>query len=71
MRYKILYLIFVFNLIQTYSQQFYTNNGITEFDGSKAAFEPIRAVLYQNPLKCGKSSRLTYGFEHVYQKFAN
>ena len=44
MRYKILYLIFVFNLIQTYSQQFYTNNGITEFDGSKAAFEPIRAT---------------------------
>jgi len=38
-----LFLIFSLNFLLSYSQQFYTETGYTEFDGSKAAFEPIKA----------------------------
>ena len=39
---------FIFNFFLLFSitisaQKYYTNTGITEFDGSKAAFEPIKA----------------------------
>lgn len=39
------FFLLIFFVIPFYSisQQYYTNVGITEFDGSKAAFEPIRA----------------------------
>ena len=40
--------LFIFNFLLLFSitisaQKYYTNTGITEFDGSKAAFEPIKA----------------------------
>ena len=40
--------LFIFNFFLLFSitisaQKYYTNTGITEFDGSKAAFEPIKA----------------------------
>ena len=40
---SIIFMLFLFtNNLQ--AQKFYTENGITTFDGSKAAFEPIKAV---------------------------
>ena len=40
--------LYIFNFFLLFSitisaQKYYTNTGITEFDGSKAAFEPIKA----------------------------
>ncbi len=42
---KCLLLLFIlfFNQQLIFSQQFYTDKGVTKFDGSKAAFEPIKA----------------------------
>ena len=41
------YILFLFSLVLSFQnavcQKFYTNNGIVNFDGSKAAFEPIKA----------------------------
>tara|TARA_B100001109_G_scaffold234894_1_gene214284 strand:- start:1183 stop:1731 length:549 start_codon:yes stop_codon:yes gene_type:complete len=43
---KHIFLLFalIFNFQNLVSQQFYTDNGVTKFDGSKAAFEPIKAT---------------------------
>ena len=43
MRYILLLYTFIFSQQVLFSQQFYTDEGVTKFDGSKAAFEPIRA----------------------------
>ena len=43
MRYILLLYTFIFSQQILFSQQFYTDEGVTKFDGSKAAFEPIRA----------------------------
>ncbi len=41
---KILKLLILFVItLSSFSQQYITRDGITEFDGSKAAFEPIKA----------------------------
>ena len=36
-------LILLSNILLVSAQQYYTESGVTEFDGSKAAFEPIKA----------------------------
>ena len=36
------FILFLITL-SSFSQQYMTRNGLTEFDGSKAAFEPIKA----------------------------
>ena len=43
MRFYLLTLIFVVCVQNIVAQKFYTNEGLTRFDGSKAAFEPIKA----------------------------
>ena len=43
MRFYLLTLIFVVCVQNIVAQKFYTNKGLTRFDGSKAAFEPIKA----------------------------
>ena len=43
MKYILLLYTFIFSQQVLFSQQFYTDKGVTKFDGSKAAFEPIRA----------------------------
>ena len=43
MKNKLLLLIFFLFTTACLSQIYYTDSGITEFDGSKAAFEPIKA----------------------------
>ena len=43
MRYILLLYTFIFSQQVLFSQQFYTDKGVTKFDGSKAAFEPIKA----------------------------
>ncbi len=43
MKYFLLLFILIFSQHNLYSQQFYTDKGVTKFDGSKAAFEPIKA----------------------------
>lgn len=43
MREKTLILIFTLCTALCFSQKYYTEYGVTEFDGSKAAFEPIKA----------------------------
>tara|TARA_B100000963_G_scaffold317937_1_gene298692 strand:- start:162 stop:710 length:549 start_codon:yes stop_codon:yes gene_type:complete len=43
MKYFLLLFILIFSQQNLFSQQFYTNKGVTKFDGSKAAFEPIKA----------------------------
>ena len=39
-----LLIILIFSQQDLFSQQFYTDKGVTKFDGSKAAFEPIKAT---------------------------
>jgi len=43
MKNKLLLLIFCLFTSVCLSQKYYTDSGLTEFDGSKAAFEPIKA----------------------------
>ena len=43
MKNKLLLLIFCLFTTVCLSQKYYTDSGLTEFDGSKAAFEPIKA----------------------------
>ena len=43
MRSYLLTLIFVVCVQNIVAQKFYTDKGVTKFDGSKAAFEPIKA----------------------------
>ena len=43
MKNKLLPLIFCLFTTVCLSQKYYTDSGLTEFDGSKAAFEPIKA----------------------------
>ncbi|MAU30291.1 MAG: hypothetical protein CMC36_00055 [Flavobacteriaceae bacterium] len=43
MRHLLLLFILIFSQQFLLSQQFYTDKGVTKFDGSKAAFEPIKA----------------------------
>ena len=43
MKYILLLYTFIFSQQVLFSQQFYTDRGVTKFDGSKAAFEPIKA----------------------------
>ena len=43
MKHFLLLFILIFSQQVIFSQQFYTDKGVTKFDGSKAAFEPIRA----------------------------
>ena len=43
MKYFLLLYTFIFSQQVLFSQQFYTDKGVTKFDGSKAAFEPIKA----------------------------
>ena len=43
MRSYLLTLIFVVCVQNIVAQKFYTDKGLTKFDGSKAAFEPIKA----------------------------
>ena len=43
MKHFLLLFILIFNQQNLFSQQFYTDKGVTKFDGSKAAFEPIKA----------------------------
>ena len=43
MKYILLLYTFIFSQQVLFSQQFYTDKGVTKFDGSKAAFEPIKA----------------------------
>ena len=43
MRFYLLTLIFFVCVQNIVAQKFYTNEGLTRFDGSKAAFEPIKA----------------------------
>ena len=44
MKQFLLLIILVFSQQDLFSQQFYTDKGVTKFDGSKAAFEPIKAT---------------------------
>ena len=44
MKHFLLLFIFIFSQQDIVSQQFYTDKGVTKFDGSKAAFEPIKAT---------------------------
>ena len=44
MRKLLVLLGLIFSVSNTTSQQLYTNNGVTTFDGSKESFEPISAV---------------------------
>ena len=44
MKYFLLLFILIFNQNDLASQQFYTDKGVVKFDGSKAAFEPIKAT---------------------------
>ena len=43
MKHLLLLFILLYSQQVIFSQQFYTDKGVTKFDGSKAAFEPIRA----------------------------
>ena len=43
MKQFLLLFILIFSQQDFFSQQFYTNKGVIKFDGSKAAFEPIKA----------------------------
>ena len=43
MKNKFLLLIFCLFTTVCLSQKYYTDTGLTEFDGSKAAFDPIKA----------------------------
>ena len=43
MKYILLLYTLIFSQQVLFSQQFYTDKGVTKFDGSKAAFEPIKA----------------------------
>ena len=43
MKHLLLLFILIFGQQVLFSQQFYTDKGVTKFDGSKAAFEPIKA----------------------------
>ena len=43
MKYFLLLFTLIFSQQVLFSQQFYTDKGVTKFDGSKAAFEPIKA----------------------------
>ena len=43
MKHLLLLFILIFSQQVLFSQQFYTDKGVTKFDGSKAAFEPIKA----------------------------
>ena len=43
MKQFLLLIILIFSQQDLFSQQFYTDKGVTRFDGSKAAFEPIKA----------------------------
>ena len=44
MRKLLVLLGLIFSVSNITSQQLYTNNGVTTFDGSKESFEPISAV---------------------------
>ena len=44
MKQFLLLIILIFSHQDLVSQQFYTDKGVTKFDGSKAAFEPIKAT---------------------------
>ena len=44
MKQFLLLIILTFSQQDLFSQQFYTDSGIIKFDGSKAAFEPIKAT---------------------------
>ena len=44
MKQFLLLIILIFSQQDLFSQQFYTDKGVTKFDGSKAAFEPIKAT---------------------------
>ena len=44
MKQFLLFIILIFSQQDLFSQQFYTDKGVTKFDGSKAAFEPIKAT---------------------------
>ena len=44
MKQFLLLIILIFSQQDLFSQQFYTDSGIIKFDGSKAAFEPIKAT---------------------------
>ena len=44
MKHFLLLFILIFIQQDIVSQQFYTDKGVTKFDGSKAAFEPIKAT---------------------------
>ena len=44
MKQFLLLIILTFSQQDLFSQQFYTDKGVTKFDGSKAAFEPIKAT---------------------------
>ena len=43
MKNKAILILFILITNLCFSQKYYTENGFTEFDGSKAAFEPIKA----------------------------
>ena len=43
MKHLLLLFTLIFSQQYLFSQQFYTDKGLTKFDGSKAAFEPIKA----------------------------
>jgi len=43
MKHFLLLFTLIFSQQVLFSQQFYTDKGVTKFDGSKAAFEPIKA----------------------------
>ena len=44
MKHFLLLFFLIFSQQDIVSQQFYTDKGVTKFDGSKAAFEPIKAT---------------------------
>ena len=48
MKQFLLLIILIFSHQDLVSQQFYTDKGVTKFDGSKAAFEPIKATNNNN-----------------------
>ena len=43
MKNKSILILFIIITNLCFSQKYYTESGFTEFDGSKAAFEPIKA----------------------------
>ena len=43
MKNKALFILLILATTIGFSQKFYTDSGLTEFNGSKAAFEPIKA----------------------------